>query len=76
MRGIKIDCKKMKLLRMENDEKERGWTQREVALKAGVSGQTYRQWEWGVSYPNKKNYKKLVKIFGEELRVEEDNKQK
>jgi DNA-binding XRE family transcriptional regulator len=72
MRGIKIDFKKMKRLRIERDEKERGWTQREVALKAGVSGQTYRQWEWGVSCPREQNYEKLVDIFGVELQQNDE----
>jgi len=45
---------------------EKGMTQVEVARKAGVSINTYRNWEYQVAEPNEENKKKLMEVLENE----------
>lgn len=45
---------------------KKGLTQIDLAKLVGVSANAYRNWEYGASYPNEENMKKLKEILEEE----------
>lgn len=56
---MELNEKKLSVLR-----KEKGFTQVELAIKAGVSLTSYRLWEAGVTNPTQENLEKLKKVLG------------
>lgn len=53
-----VDTKRLKQLRLD-----KGLSQVDIAKKIGVSINTYRNWEYGVTAPSEENLKKLLEVI-------------
>ena len=57
----------MNLTNLEKLRTKLGYSQTTLARKIGVSINTYRNWEYGVTKPNEENMKKLKKALKVEV---------
>ncbi|GIO13577.1 hypothetical protein J19TS2_31320 [Cohnella xylanilytica] len=53
----------MKLVNLEKERLDRGWTQEDVANKVGVARSTYANWESGKREPDLDTSQKLADLF-------------
>lgn len=51
-------------MRVRDLRRQRGWTQRELAQRLGVSSGAVANWEVGTRTPNLRTAKKLAELFG------------
>ena len=57
----------MDLTKLDELRKALGYSQTKLASKCGVSINTYRNWEYGVTTPNEENMNKLKKALKVEV---------